>query len=982
MKKITLALALIFSINLLFSNPVDTITAKRVAENFYKQNNVIGVKNGTPLRLNKMKKEFQNVTASTDFEHFYIFNAKDGNGFVIVSADDQAVPILGYSDKGIFSTDNIPSNVKAWLDGYDREMESFLSQSSTIDSAVAIQWSALKSNKCLPVRNIQNVAPLIQTTWNQDLPYNVLCPYDAPTQSYTVTGCVATAMAQVMKYWEYPNVGTGSNSYIDPNYGIQSANFESLLYWNEMPMALTQNSSVMQILSVAKLMRFCGVSTNMQYGTSSVGGSFTNMGYAAMALLNNFNYSQNLDYIERDNMSYVSWINHLKSELDNGRPILYQGTDNQGVGHAFVCDGYHQSNEFHFNWGWGGLYDGYYVTSALNPGTGGAGSGSGVFSYNQLCLINIEPTIPTTHPNYDLEMYAPLTTIATTFAFGDNVQVNYSVANFGTAAFNGYLIIIIEDDTSNVMQKCVPMSIQSGYYNSGTISLPGGLPLSNGNYYGYLFSATDTNDLNTFQLIRDNNINTNLAQFTVSEQLQDQYEINNTVTSAYLLATVNTNNATIVANATFHVTTDNDYYKINLPSGYSYTINAYLQDSYNNSNYTADAKFATSTDGSTWSSNYGNSMPALTISDGGTLYFRVLPYTSNEIGTYSLHIEVTRTTVIEPDMYEPNNTASAAYLLGTISNNSTTMDVSANFHITTDNDYYKINLPSGYSYTINANILNSYNNSNYTADAKFATSTDGSTWSSNYGNSMSALTMSNGGTLYFRVLPYTNNEMGTYSLHIDISRQGGIEPDVYEPNNSSAAAYLLETVNGSSVTINAEANFHVTNDADYYKIIMLPGYSYAVDARLYDSNNDGTYTVDAKFSVSQDGNNWSEYYGVYAPTMMYSNGGRVYYHVIPNQSGTIGTYRLNVEITASNEIEEYGEIPVLLYPNPASEYLYVTISESMTITNLYVYNMEGQLIKTVKGKVSSINIAELSKGMYFIRIHTDKGFVVRKFVKK
>lgn len=986
MKRIILASALIFSINLLFSNPVDTITAKRVAENFYKQNNVISVRNGTPLRLNKMEKEFQNVTASTDFEHFYIFNAKDGNGFVIVSADDQAVPILGYSDKGIFSTDNIPSNVKAWLDGYDREMESFLSLSSTIDSAVAIQWSALKSNKCLPVRNIQNVAPLIQTTWNQDLPYNVLCPYDAPTQSYTLTGCVATAMAQVMKYWEYPNVGTGSNSYIDPNYGLQSANFESLLYWNEMPMALTQNSSVMQILSVAKLMRFCGVSTNMQYGISSVGGSGSNILYVAMALLNNFNYSQNLDYIERDNMSYVSWINHLKSELDNGRPILYQGTDNQGKGHAFVCDGYHQSNEFHFNWGWGGLYDGYYVTSALNPGTGGAGSGSGVYSYNQSCLINIEPTIPITHPNYDLEMYAPLTTNATTFAFGDNVQVNCSVANFGTSAFNGYLIIIIEDDTSNVMHKCVPMSIQSGYYNSGTISLPGGLPLSNGNYYGYLFSATDTNDLNTFQLIRDNNINTNFAQFTVSEQLQDQYETNNTVASAYLLATVNTNNATIVANATFHVTTDKDYYKINLPSGYSYTINADLQDSYNNSNYTADAKFATSQDGNTWSSNYGNSMPALTISDGGTLYFRVLPYTNNEIGTYSLHIVITRTggggSSVEPDMYEPNNTASAAYLLGTITNNSTTLDVNANFHITTDNDYYKIDLPAGYSYTINANILNSYNNSNYTADAKFATSTDGNTWSSNYGNSMSALTMSNGGTLYFRVLPYTNNEMGTYSLHIDISRQGGLEADAYEPNNSVSAAYLLETVNGSNANINAEANFHTSYDVDYYKIIMLPGYSYAVDARLYDSYNDDTHTVDAKFAVSQDGNNWSEYYGVYAPTMTYTNGGRVYYHVIPYQSGTTGTYRLNVEITASNEIEEYGEIPIQLYPNPASDYLYVTIPESMTVNQLDIFNMEGQLIKTVKGNVSSINIAELSKGLYFIRIHTEGEIIVRKFVKR
>lgn len=231
---------------------------------------------------------------------------------------------------------------------------------------------------------------------------------------------------------------------------------------------------------------------------------------------------------------------------------------------------------------------------------------------------------------------------------------------------------------------------------------------------------------------------------------------------------------------------------------------------------------------------------------------------------------------------------------------------------------------------------------------------------------------------YAKILP---SSIAQYLLQFT-GIQGGIEADAYEPNNSVSAAYLLETVNGSNANINAEANFHTSYDVDYYKIIMLPGYSYAVDARLYDSYNDDTHTVDAKFAVSQDGNNWSEYYGVYAPTMTYTNGGRVYYHVIPYQSGITGTYRLNVEITASNEIEEYGEITIQLYPNPASDYLYVTIPESMTVNQLDIFNMEGQLIKTVGGNVFSINISQLSKGMYFIRIHTEKEVVIRKFIKE
>ncbi|MBO4654305.1 MAG: C10 family peptidase [Bacteroidales bacterium] len=1263
MKRIVLALALIISFNLLFSNPVDTITAKRVAENFYKQNSVIGVRNGQTIRIRRQVPEYVVVPLDTMFTGFYILNSTNDDGFVIVSADNNVMPILGYSDEHSFNASNMPPAMRDWLYGYEMEIRrARIMDRNLVSDEARREWGALLTGQELPNRNINNVAPLLTTNWGQRWPYNLSCP--STTNGNAPTGCVATAMAQVMKYWKYPQTGVGSHTYTHTTYGTLSANFESVIAWNEMLNTYNPTSSYtpMQASAISSLMYMCGVSVEMNYGVTESGANIINGGYsfipsAETALKTYFDYSNDLHGISKSvwqNNQWVDvytnsqWMNILKNELDSGRVILYGGSIyNNTKGHAFVCDGYN-NNYFHFNWGWsddGLIHNCYCLITSLIPQ-----NSNNNYTYGQQAIIGISPTNQPIHPNYDLMMYSSLTSSASSYQYGDDVIITGTVTNVGNASFNGYIYAIVSDINGNYATEVQTYAnISANQHVTKTFTIPGGLPLAPGQYFVCLTSSSNPNDVNAARFIRDNLSHPNFVSFSVeyettletfsdfdvsseiiypgqsitvnvdilnagtttfsgnvavailssegsivqfiqqqnllsnslqpnyhftngldftgtitapagdyflallwkelssaswlyagsghnhlnpvrvkiSEQpladiyetnntistaysftpnftneeaiiktgganfhsqsdedyykivlpsgfryfaipcledmfynddisysvdakfyyainnttswigpidldanmgiyisenyymdinnggtiyfrvvpsfsgdmgtyslnvligrslLPDQYEENDNSSNAYLLGSVSSNSATFDVNANFHITTDNDYYKINLPAGYSYTINANILNSYNNSNYTADAKFATSQDGNTWSSNYGNSMPALTISDGGTLYFRVLPYTNNEIGTYSLHIVITRTggggSSVEPDMYEPNNTASAAYLLGTITNNSTTLDVNANFHITTDNDYYKIDLPAGYSYTINANILNSYNNSNYTADAKFATSTDGNTWSSNYGNSMSALTMSNGGTLYFRVLPYTNNEMGTYSLHIDISRQGGLEADAYEPNNSVSAAYLLETVNGSNANINAEANFHTSYDVDYYKIIMLPGYSYAVDARLYDSYNDDTHTVDAKFAVSQDGNNWSEYYGVYAPTMTYTNGGRVYYHVIPYQSGTTGTYRLNVEITASNEIEEYGEIPIQLYPNPASDYLYVTIPESMTVNQLDIFNMEGQLIKTVKGNVSSINIAELSKGLYFIRIHTEGEIIVRKFVKR
>ncbi len=468
----------------------------------------------------------------------------------------------------------------------------------------------------------------------------------------------------------------------------------------------------------------------------------------------------------------------------------------------------------------------------------------------------------------------------------------------------------------------------------------------------------------------------------ISRQINpDQYEENNTSSTAYNLGTVNTSNANYTVDANFHVTTDNDYYKINLPTGYSYTINANILNSYNNSNYSADAKFATSPNGSNWSSNYGSTMPALTITDGGVLYFRVLPYTDHEIGTYHLQIAVTRTGGVEPDQYEPNNIASAAYNLGTVNANNTLYTVNANFHLTTDNDFYKINLPTGYSYTINANILNSGNNSFYTANAHFATSQTGSAWSSNYNNSMSVLTMEDGGMLYFRVLPVTSSEIGTYSLHISVTRTVVVEPDIYEPNNTVNTSYLLATIDESASHIVANASFHTTSDEDYYKIDFPVDYTYYVDVVLFDCTNDPDCSVDAKIAVSDDGNNWSSFYGISIPTLTIEHGGRLYYHVVPQQTAAKGTYQLQFSISRTSGIQDNELTSIMLYPNPVTDYVIINGANKIQLDGIEIYDITGRLIQTVVKDCRIINTSHLSKGTYLMRLFTSEGEVVRKFLK-
>ena len=339
-----------------FAEHVEPTRAQKVAKTFLSNNDVRSA-------------QLTDVATAAGFTNLYIFNATPG--FVVMAADDCVPPILGYSLTGTFVTDDMPDNVRGWLQGYDDEIQAAIDHRLSASSETAQKWHDLENGVRAP-RAVTVVAPLIQTRWGQGSPYNNYCP------SGCVTGCVATAMAQVMRYWNYPTRGIGSHDYQYGSYGHISADFGATTYdWANMTNSYSSSSTEVQRQAVAKLMSHCGVSVEMQYGPES--GSNILRSSISMGLY--FNYSAN--YIEKSKYPNESdWVTTLKQELDASRPILYAGSGTGG--HAFVCDGYDNSDMFHFNWGWNGGSDGYFALSSLTPGNYN-------FSYDQNAVINIQP---------------------------------------------------------------------------------------------------------------------------------------------------------------------------------------------------------------------------------------------------------------------------------------------------------------------------------------------------------------------------------------------------------------------------------------------------------------------------------------------------------------------------------------------------------------------------------------------------------------
>lgn len=512
MKKALLLLLMLPA--MLLAAPVDPNVAQQVAENFINapETNASGIVRKAPHKRKCMARAPKQITND---QQFYIFNSEDGEGFVIVSADDRVRPIIGYSDKGNIDCNSLPQGVAWWLSEYSRQIESAIRNNVLPSDEIANEWEALRSKSYLSATDV--VSPLVSTTWNQAPYYNVKCPYNGLTHSYTLTGCAATALAQVMKYWEWPIVGNGHYSYNTFWYGTQSANFGATYYdWANMPNEVVATSTATQMYAVATLMYHCGVAMDMDYGYD--GSGIKNASQIANAVKNYFRYSSSTKVADKSNYSESNWISLLKSQLDASQPMVYCGSGSGG-GHAFVCDGYRSDNYFHFNWGWGGTADGWYPVSDLAPGPNGYGSGtSGNYTTYQWAVIDMVPQTGSTSA-VNLQLSSKWVLSSDSIPYGGALAGSVSIKNIGTSSFTGDIVAVILDKDGNffadytIQQNC---TIAKNGTLTVTPSVAGNAALVPGRYYVALFSRSNAQG---YQIIGSDYF-TNIVTFKVYYQAE------------------------------------------------------------------------------------------------------------------------------------------------------------------------------------------------------------------------------------------------------------------------------------------------------------------------------------------------------------------------------------------------------------------------------------------------------------------------------
>lgn len=386
-KVLSFLLILIFSASLYAQN-ISPEQAETVAKSFYSERSKHLMIEKTASVEFKLS---ESISSDNGKILAYIFNAKGGSGFVLISAFDNTIPVLAYSlTKPFDNSIDQPKAVQAILADYKRQLEYASTNTDIRSLEIEDLWNHYLYTK--DTKDIEAAGPLLSTTWDQGCYYNADCPYDASAGSYMCyhvpTGCGATAQAQIMKYWSWPTNGSGSNSY-SSSYGTLSANFSSATYnWGAIPNNVSSSNS-----EVAEVMSHIGISVEMGYSASGSGSYISDH---RSSFINNFNYKSSMSTIPRTGYSDTQWASLLKAQVDAGKPVFYTGYDaTYTSGHAFVLDGYQgsggSSDYFHFNFGWSGYYDGYYSLNNIAPGTGGTGGGAGDYSYGNQVLINIEP---------------------------------------------------------------------------------------------------------------------------------------------------------------------------------------------------------------------------------------------------------------------------------------------------------------------------------------------------------------------------------------------------------------------------------------------------------------------------------------------------------------------------------------------------------------------------------------------------------------
>lgn len=307
---------------------------------------------------------------------YYVFNADCATGgYVIVAGDDRVPAVLGYSDNGTFDVDDIPDAMRDWLDGYATQM-AMLDEGGNVAEHISASGP---------------IAPMVTAVWSQGAPYNTMLPALSSGTNASV-GCVATAMAQVMHYWKWPQRPRMSI----PAYVTETLHFSMPALapvdfnWDAMQVTyLTDDLNSPEAKAVAQLSLYCAQSVQMDYQDD---GSSASTSDIPMAMFLYFSYSPTAKYLQRRFYTTSQWETMVLNELAEKRPVIYRGRKLTG-GHAFICDGYDGNGMFHFNWGWHGKSNGYFLLNVLNPDLQGTGSASGTYGYilDQGIVAGLQP---------------------------------------------------------------------------------------------------------------------------------------------------------------------------------------------------------------------------------------------------------------------------------------------------------------------------------------------------------------------------------------------------------------------------------------------------------------------------------------------------------------------------------------------------------------------------------------------------------------
>jgi hypothetical protein len=443
---------------------VELSQIQKVATQLASQNNLSPTLRSSDLTL--VQTVEATVTQQEETACYHVFNVGNNDGFVIVSGDDVAIPVIAYSTEGSFDPNNIPPEMAWWMEQVKAEISAAISEGISATPEITAEWQSYLTGGN-PLKSTTAVSPLVTTTWGQDSPYNDQCP--RYNNERLVTGCVATAMAQIMKYNQTPSARTVTI----PAYTTESLKIKvpaitgSTTYsWRNMANSYNRGNSAPD---VATLMYHCGVSVAMDYDPEGSGAYCSDIPYA---LYTYFGYDKSVMHINRGLFSDADWVARLKQELDAGRPLLYGGADPDNGGHAWVCDGYDNSNKFHMNWGWDGSVNGYFSVGALTPKPG---SSSFNFSQYQEAVVNIKPDAGG-DISYFPAMYSNLTSTATTSTCPETTF---------TVVANEF--INLGDNTFPASSECAAVLVDA---NNKVVVVLGSLKIGQELPFAYYFTPT------------------------------------------------------------------------------------------------------------------------------------------------------------------------------------------------------------------------------------------------------------------------------------------------------------------------------------------------------------------------------------------------------------------------------------------------------------------------------------------------------------